>query len=87
MKVYATEVVLCGIVRGVDRKTFRKWSWVFIEALSYLESDVVSTNYKQQFIFFIKIYTPLNALFSNKLPFNFRYCGVIDTEMIFEMIV
>ena len=51
MKVYATEVILCGIVGGVDQKTFIKWSWVFIGALSYLESDMASINYNSNSYF------------------------------------
>ena len=42
LKVYATEAIHCSIVGGVDRKTFRKWSWIFVEAISYFESEVVS---------------------------------------------
>ena len=41
LKVYATETIHCSMVGGVDRKTFRKWSWIFVEAISYLESEVV----------------------------------------------
>ena len=42
MKTYtkAKELsVLCG---GADKKTIRKWAWQFIEALSDLESLIVS---------------------------------------------
>ena len=41
MKIYATEAVLSVMAGGVDESTFRKWSWEFVEALSYLESSVV----------------------------------------------
>jgi hypothetical protein len=44
MKIYATEAVLSVIAGGVDESTFRKWSWEFVEAVSYLESSVVSDN-------------------------------------------
>jgi hypothetical protein len=43
MKLYDSEVVHSAIA-GVDPKTFRKWSWEFIEALSNLDAKVVSTN-------------------------------------------
>lgn len=33
MKTYASEDVLCGITRS-DRKTFRKWSWKVVDAIS-----------------------------------------------------
>ena len=35
LKVYGTEDVVSSIVQ-VSRKTFRKWSWKFISAISYL---------------------------------------------------
>ena len=40
MKIYGTESVLSSLV-GVSEKTFRKWVWLFVEAISYLESEVV----------------------------------------------
>jgi hypothetical protein len=42
MKNYATDAVLSVIAGGVDEATFRKWSWEFVEAVSYLESTVVN---------------------------------------------
>jgi hypothetical protein len=42
MKNYATEPMNTRVVGGVDLGTFRKWSWVFVEAIAKLESDVVS---------------------------------------------
>lgn len=42
MKLYTNETALASIAGGVDEKTFRKWSWFFIEELSYLETSVVS---------------------------------------------
>jgi len=41
MKLYNQEEVNSINVGGVDEKTFRKWSWLFIEATSYLEYPVV----------------------------------------------
>jgi len=42
LKIYATEAVLCTMAGGVDEKTFRKWSWMFVDELSYLEDSVVT---------------------------------------------
>ena len=41
LKVYGTEIVLSTIA-GVDRKTFRKWAWEFVYAISAL--SIVSRN-------------------------------------------
>ena len=41
MKVYATEDVLAGDC-GVDEKTFRKWSWMFIEEIAKMAKSEVS---------------------------------------------
>lgn len=42
LKVYGTsEDVHCRIVGWVDRQTFRKWSWYFIEKIHDLEYDVI----------------------------------------------
>jgi hypothetical protein len=42
LKVYETDSVLAGIVGGIDEKTFRKWKWIIVKALSTLKSRVVS---------------------------------------------
>ena len=42
LKIYATEAVLCKMAGGVDEKSFRKWSWMFVDELSYLEDSVVT---------------------------------------------
>ena len=42
LKIYATETVLCTMAGGVEEKTFRKWSWMFVDELSYLEDSVVT---------------------------------------------
>ena len=41
MKLYCLEPVNASIV-GVDEKTFRKWSWIVIDAIESLYDDVVS---------------------------------------------
>jgi hypothetical protein len=43
LKTYATETILCQMVGVKDKKTFRKWSWKFVEAISMLEPIVVSS--------------------------------------------
>ena len=40
--MYASEEIHAGIA-GVNETTFRLWSWLFIEAISKLESRTVST--------------------------------------------
>ena len=42
LKIYASEEIHAGLA-GVNEKTFRKWSWLFIKAISYLESRTVSS--------------------------------------------
>jgi hypothetical protein len=41
LKVYSTEAQH-SITVGVDEKTFRKWSWLFVEEISNLVGEVVS---------------------------------------------
>ena len=41
LRIYNSEEVHAGLA-GVDEKTFRKWSWLFIKATSYLASRTVS---------------------------------------------
>ena len=52
MKVYAEESIHTGLVGGVDEKTFRKWIWIFIKDISYLEDEVVSCKYMTYFHLF-----------------------------------
>jgi len=42
LKSYGKEKVMSALAGGVDPQTFRKWVWIFIEAISYLEDEVVS---------------------------------------------
>ena len=42
LKVYASESVLCTLVSCPDEKTFRKWTRVFVDEISYLENSIVS---------------------------------------------
>ena len=42
LRIYNSEEVHAGLA-GVDEKTFRKWSLLFIKATSYLVSRIVSS--------------------------------------------
>lgn len=42
LKVYGTGDTSSSNVGGVDDKTWRKWTELFVDAISYLEYDVVS---------------------------------------------
>ena len=42
MKIYGKERNLCTLAGGVDKKTFRKWAWLFVIAIACLEGGVVS---------------------------------------------
>lgn len=43
LKIYETEETMCTLAGGVDDDTFRKWAWLFIEAIASLKPFVVST--------------------------------------------
>ena len=43
MKIYGKERNLCTLAGGVDKKIFRKWAWLFVDAIVSLEPEVVST--------------------------------------------
>ena len=42
MKVYGTESVLTGIAGGVDKDTFRKWAFIFVDEIAKLATQEVS---------------------------------------------
>ena len=42
MKIYGKEKNLFTLAGGVDKKTFRKWAWIFVNAIAELKADVVS---------------------------------------------
>jgi hypothetical protein len=42
MKVYAKQKTMCSLCGGIDPQTLKKWTELFIEAISYLEPMVVS---------------------------------------------
>jgi hypothetical protein len=45
LKVYGKEEDNSNYSGGVDEKTFRKWAHIFVDAISFLESSVVSIHY------------------------------------------
>ena len=47
---------------GTDEKTFRKWAWHIIDAVSWLEGEVVSLKMKCCIIFLILLLTSSNLL-------------------------
>ena len=42
MKVYGKERTMCSLVNSIDHKTFQKWVWLFVIAITNLEVHVVS---------------------------------------------
>ena len=42
LKCYCTEAILTRVVGGVDEKTFRKWTWLFVGSIAELKPRVVS---------------------------------------------
>ena len=50
-KAYDTEEILAAKV-DADEKTFRKWVWICIELMAYLQVDFVSLSYSLIFHLF-----------------------------------
>ena len=42
LKGYPIESVACSLIGGHDEQTFREQAWFFVEAISYLELDIIS---------------------------------------------
>jgi hypothetical protein len=53
MKLYSTERAHARLVGGVDEKTFRKWSWLFVHAIASLDKEVVSLKLCCFCVFFV----------------------------------
>ena len=51
LKGYHKESVNSAIAE-VDEKTFRKWVWILIPEISYLEGDLVSNEYTYLYMVF-----------------------------------
>jgi hypothetical protein len=43
LKCYCIEPILTRVVGGVDGKTFRQWTWLFVGAIAALKPRVVSS--------------------------------------------
>jgi hypothetical protein len=56
LAVYDTEENSSQRVGQVDEKTFRKWAHLFVKAISYLESEVVSFLDRINFLFYRAAY-------------------------------
>jgi hypothetical protein len=44
LKLYCAESIHAALA-GCDEKTFRKWSWAFVDAISFLKERVVSESF------------------------------------------
>ena len=44
LKLYVSESVNCALAGGIDEKTFWKWNWMSVYAMSDLAPDIVSIN-------------------------------------------
>ena len=42
---YATELILCSKIGGVDWPIFLKWSWFYVERISTISSETVSSSF------------------------------------------
>lgn len=51
MKLYTKESIHASLVGGVNEKTFCKWTWIFVEAISLLEFDLVSSYMHLTFLY------------------------------------
>lgn len=60
LNIYDTEENIALRVGDVDEKTFRKWSHLFVDAISYLECEVVSSYFN-------------NIMFSTSFPHNHHH--------------
>jgi hypothetical protein len=78
LTLYDTESVHARIAQ-VDEDTFRKWSWLYIKKLSYLEDLVVSTvvcaDLLPAFYFYL----------THSSPSLSRFAGMIDSRMMLVM--
>jgi hypothetical protein len=47
LMLYNTEHILRTLAGGVDEKTYRKWTWLFIDCISELQHELVSHGLQQ----------------------------------------
>jgi hypothetical protein len=74
LKVYAKQATLCSLAGGVDKETYRKWCWLFIEAIAGLESHVVSKHHSS-ISCFRSINSAVCLLLSFQIIFEDRFKG------------
>lgn len=77
-----TGASMCG---GIDEKTYRKWAWWFIEELSYLETQLVSSqqshyNFLPLFFFFWKQQTMLSFSFFSLNIILLLFCFILQID-------
>jgi hypothetical protein len=53
LKTYTTETLLCQMSGIKDRKTFRKWSWKFVDVIAMLEPIIVSNVFRANITCFV----------------------------------
>jgi hypothetical protein len=71
IKVYGNEKAMCAIVanpKAPSEKTYRKWAWYFVKAISSLEGYVVSI------WTYIKVRFQSYLAHAPALPFLYRTC-------------
>ena len=52
-KKYTTETNICSLSGGVYEKTFQKWVWLFITAISDIEVDILSIKVRYLYVIYI----------------------------------
>jgi hypothetical protein len=74
LKLYCAESIHAALA-GCDEKTFRKWSWAFVDAISFLKNRVVSA--PAGVAYGIVCLEALSSCLLFFLPH--RFCGTIDS--------
>ena len=69
LKVYGKERTMCALAGGVDAKTYRKWTSLFIEAIGSLELFVVSST---SLSLLLKNCITSNPIFLNSMEKSFN---------------
>ena len=82
MKLYCAEAVNASMAGGVDVKTFRKWSWLFAEAIAVLHYSVVGV-----FLAIVCMLVQISSRQNDQISlsffyylFYFRFCGRIGSQ-------
>jgi hypothetical protein len=59
LKTYATDTILCQMSGVKDKKTFRKWSYKFVDAIAMLEPIIVSNMLRASIVLYLLCMTCL----------------------------